>query len=46
MIGTAAAPKDRHATWNINFSKDNARDAPLTIIVDANTGKVEKVLKL
>jgi hypothetical protein len=45
MIGTAAAPKDRHATWNINFSKDKARDAPISIIVDANTGKLENVMK-
>ncbi len=45
MIGTAAAPSDRHATWNINFSKDQAKDAPVTILVDANTGKVERVQK-
>jgi hypothetical protein len=45
MLGTAAAPKDRHATWNINFSKDQAKDAPLTILVNANTGKVEDVVK-
>jgi hypothetical protein len=43
MLGTAAAPSDRHATWNINFSKEGAKDAPLSIIVDANTGKVESV---
>lgn len=45
MLGTAAAPSDRHATWNINFSKDKARDAPISIIVDANTGKLESVMK-
>ncbi len=45
MIGTAAAPSTRHATWNINYHKDGAKDGPLTVIVDANTGKVEKVLK-
>jgi hypothetical protein len=45
MIQTAAAPSDRHATWYINFSKDQGKNAGLTIIVDANTGAVEKVLK-
>jgi len=24
MIGTAAAPSDRHATWNINYHKEGA----------------------
>jgi hypothetical protein len=44
-LGTAAAPSDRHATWYINYEKEGARDAPLTVIVDANTGKLEKVMK-
>ena len=44
QLGTAAAPSDRHATWNISFSKDNT-NAPVTIIVDANTGAVERVIK-
>jgi hypothetical protein len=44
-IGTAAAPGSRHATWNINFSKDGGRDGGLLVLVDANTGVVEKVLK-
>jgi hypothetical protein len=44
MIGTAAAPDTRHATWNINYSKDY-RNANILVIVDANTGAVEKVLK-
>ena len=43
-LGTSAAPSDRHATWYLTFSKDN-KNAPLTVIVDANTGAVEKVLK-
>ena len=43
-LGTAAAPDSRHATWYIGYEKDN-RSAKLTVIVDANTGKVEKVLK-
>ena len=44
MIDTAAAPGSRHATWYINYSKDN-RNGGLSVIVDANTGVVEKVLK-
>lgn len=44
-IGTAAAPSNRHATWNINFSKADGKSSPPTILVDANTGAVEKVLK-
>jgi hypothetical protein len=43
-LGTAAAPSDRHATWYIGYEKDN-KSAKLTVIVDANTGKLEKVLK-
>ncbi|MFO1309000.1 MAG: hypothetical protein U1F64_11230 [Burkholderiales bacterium] len=45
MIGTAAAPSNRHATWNLNFSKADGKSSPPTILVDANTGAVEKVLK-
>jgi hypothetical protein len=45
MIGTAAAPNTRHATWNINFHKEGARDGGLLVLVDANSGKLEKVLK-
>ena len=44
MVQTAAAPDSRHATWYINYSKEN-KDAPLSVIVNANTGAVEKVLK-
>ena len=44
MIQTAAAPSDRHATWYINFSQEGGKDAPLTVIVDANTGAVENVM--
>jgi hypothetical protein len=43
-IQTAAAPSTRHATWYINFEKDN-KSGGITIIVDANTGALEKVLK-
>ena len=45
MIGTAASPRTRHATWNINFSNEQSKDAPVTILVDANTGKLETVQK-
>ena len=45
MIGTAAAPRDRHATWNINYHKEGAKDGGLTVIVDANTGKLEKAIR-
>ena len=45
MVGTAAAPSDRHATWNINYPKEGAKDGGLTVIVDANTGKVEKAIR-
>lgn len=44
QIGTAAAPSNRHATWNIQYSKNDGRTSPPLVIVDANTGKVEKVL--
>jgi hypothetical protein len=44
-LGTAAAPSDRHATWNISFSKENSRDAPVMILIDANTGALERVIK-
>lgn len=43
-IQTAAAPNTRHATWYINFEKDS-KSGDITIIVDANTGALEKVLK-
>jgi hypothetical protein len=45
MIGTSAAPSDRHAMWYINYSNDQSKDGGLSVIVDANTGTVEKVLK-
>jgi hypothetical protein len=45
QVGTAAAPSNRHATWNLQFSKPDGKSAPILIIVDANTGKVEQVLR-
>jgi hypothetical protein len=45
MIGTAAAPTARHATWNIGYPKADGKDGGLLVIVDANTGAVEKVIK-
>ena len=44
-IGTAAAPSNRHATWNINYTKEGARNGDITVLIDANTGALEKVLK-
>lgn len=45
QIGTAAAPSSRHATWNLQFSKPDGKSAPILIVVDANTGKLEQVLR-
>jgi hypothetical protein len=45
MLGTAAAPSTRHATWYINYTNKDNKNADLTVIIDANTGAVEKVLK-
>jgi hypothetical protein len=44
-IQTAAAPETRHATWYVNFSNAENQSGGLSIIVDANTGKVEQVLR-
>jgi hypothetical protein len=44
-IGTAAAPSNRHATWNINYYKEGAKDGGILVLVDANTGALEKVIK-
>lgn len=43
-VQTAAAPSDRHATWYIGYAKADGTTAKRTVIVDANTGAVEKVL--
>jgi len=43
-IDTAAAPSNNHAMWYINYQKAN-QNAKLSVILDANTGAVEKVLK-
>ena len=43
-LGTSAAPSNRHATWYLNYEKDN-KSGGLSVIVDANTGKLEKVMK-
>jgi hypothetical protein len=45
MIDTAAAPSTRHATWYITYTSKDNKNGDLTVIVDANTGAVEKVLK-
>ncbi len=43
-VQTAAAPSDRHATWYISYAKPDGATAKRTVIVDANSGAVEKVL--
>ncbi|HEX4914474.1 MAG TPA: hypothetical protein VFV51_10970 [Vicinamibacterales bacterium] len=43
-IQTAAAPDTNHATWYINYAKADGTSAQRIVIVDANTGAVEKVL--
>ena len=45
MLGTAAAPSTRRGTWNINYHKEGAKDGGLLVVVDANTGKLDKVIK-
>ena len=45
MIDTAAAPSTRHATWYITYTSKDNKNGDLTVIVDANTGTVEKVLR-
>ena len=44
MLSTVAAPSDRHATWYLTFSNNNT-NAPVTVIVDANNGTLETVIK-
>ena len=49
MVQTAAAPSDRHGTWNLSFKMQEesggTKFGGVTVIVDANTGKLEKVLR-
>lgn len=45
MVATSAAPSDRHATWYINFSNAQSKSGGLSVIVNGNTGTVEKVIK-
>lgn len=44
-VQTAASPETRHATWYINFSDPDSKDGGLSIILDANTGKLEDVIR-
>jgi hypothetical protein len=43
-IQTTAAPSTRHAMWYITYSNADRTNADRTVIIDANTGQVEKVL--
>ncbi len=45
MVGSAVAPSTRHTTWNIQYHKDGAKGGNLLVLVDANTGKVEQVIR-
>jgi hypothetical protein len=49
VIAQTAAADDRHATWNLSFTlqekSGQTKSGDVTIIVDANTGKLEKVLR-
>jgi hypothetical protein len=44
FIQTTAAPSTRHAMWYITYSTPDRTNADLTVILNANTGEVEKVL--
>ncbi len=45
MLDTAAAPSNRHAMWYINYSNKDSKSGNVTVILDANTGAVEQVIK-
>jgi len=44
FIQTNAAPRTRHAMWYITYTNADRSNADRTVILDANTGQVEKVL--
>lgn len=45
MVQTAAAPRTRHATWYINYRGQDGTSGGVTVIIDANTGAVQRVLQ-
>jgi len=45
MLGSDAEPHTRRAFWYLNFTKDQSKSGGLSVIVDANTGKLETALK-
>ena len=49
VMAQTAAASDRHGTWNLSFSMQEesgrTKSGNVTVIVDANTGKLEKVLR-
>ena len=49
VIAQTAAADDRHGTWNLSFTlqeeSGQTKSGDVTIIVDANTGKLENVLR-
>lgn len=44
-IGTAAAPQTNHGTWNINFEKEDGRNAEFMLMVGLDSGKLEKTIR-
>jgi len=44
-LQTGAAPGTRHATWYLTFSTADNQNGKLSVIVDANTGALEDVLR-
>lgn len=49
VVAQTAAARDRHGTWNLSFvlseASGSTKNGNVTVIVDANTGKLEKVLR-
>lgn len=49
VMAQTAAADNRHGTWNLSFSMQEesgrTKSGNVTVIVDANTGKLEKVLR-
>lgn len=49
VVAQTAAARDRRGTWNLSFvlrePSGSTKNGNVTVIVDANTGKVDKVLR-
>ena len=44
-IQTAASPETNHATWYVNFSDAESKSGDRSIIIDANKGTLEQVVR-